>query len=576
MGESTGGGEGKPGGGKPSKGKRRGGGLLRIAVVIGVIAVVLAGAVVVLGPTLAASVVSGTISGSYSDSIRGNARADRVSTPWFGPIVVEGLVVEDGAGERVASGDVTAGIGLLGVIAGSVDYGEIRISGEADVRADEGGTTNLERALEPVDPEAPASDGPLIAPGTRATVVLEPSDARYSDPGLREMTGGRVGSVLISGATGTVRIEPGAPITIDLDAPLRTVRPGDDAEDAGTPSGSSSGRLAADLEADVPTGATRIGEITLSGTVSLAGLPTALVDAIAGAGGTIGGVLGEDVGVEIATDGLSSAGGTLAIDASSPQADLRYRGEVRADDGGASSLVATEDTVLRVSGIADRFGTQAAGIVPLFASVRKNAGEHEPAELRLTRFEIPLGADADPLRAIIEGVIDPGMASYELTRPLAALMRVAGGENGSGMLGGRLGQTNLSMADGVLRYADLTVPIGEYSFTSEAAFDLLNGTEDITVRVPAGAIADDIAGGLGGAFERIAEDRMVPIYRRGPLGENNPFEPDFASVLEDAVGPGGILEDRIRKGIEDLIPPDVRKGLPNLPGLLPGGGGDGG
>lgn len=549
-----------------------------LAAAAGVFVLLLA-VVLAFAPSLAASVVKGTISGSFSDSIRGSAAAERVTVGWFGPIRVEGLRLEDDAGGRVIEGDATAGIGLLGVLTGSTDFGDIRLVGEAEIRASDDGTTNLERALEPADPDAPrAPAGPLIPPGTRATIVLDPTDVRYTDPRLAGLTDGRLGGVVIAGATGTVRIRPGSPVTIEFDAPLGTLAPGSpDSAARPAQNGGDTGTLTIDLQAEVPEGATDLAQVALTGTARLRGLPTALLDAVAGAGGVVNGVLGEDLGIELTADALSPRGGTVAVDASSPQAELRYRGEVRSGD--AATVVATEDTVLRISGIAERFGARAAGVVPLFARVEKDPARHEPAELRLTRLELPL--NADPLRAVLEGVVQPGVARYELTRPLAALLRVAGGGNGAldGRLGGRLGRTTLSMSEGVLRYADLSVPIGEYTFTSEAAFDLIDGTEDVTIRVPAGAIADDVAGGLGGAFDRIAEDTMVPIYRRGPIGQNNPFEPDFRSVLEDALGPGGAVEDRIRRGIEDLIPPDVRQKLPRLPlGPPPGdlsGGGDG-
>jgi len=150
--------------------------------------------------------------------------------------------------------------------------------------------------------------------------------------------------------------------------------------------------------------------------------------------------------------------------------------------------------------------------------------------------------------------------SFDIDGGLRALLNIAG-QQAAGVAGKDLEPIELSMREGVLRFKALKLPVGEFTFQSEGEVDLVQETERLTVNIPAGAfgaefirsrgrglgIANDILGGT------LNEDVMVPVRRSGPLGGDNEWKPDFKAVAEQLFDPRRILEEGIRRGLEELL-----------------------
>ncbi|MEM0984222.1 MAG: hypothetical protein AAGI17_09760 [Planctomycetota bacterium] len=289
----------------------------------------------------------------------------------------------------------------------------------------------------------------------------------------------------------------------------------------------------------------------LRGTLDVTELPASLIDVLAtGGDGTVEGILGESVTLKVVADRLPADGGTLEINANSPQTELSYRASIRTEPDGELMLVAQGTPVVRINAIAQQFGGKAAQSAPMLAAFMKDPARHDPAILRLPTLELPVSGD--PLRITLEGTVDPGEADFALDPVLGRIVAFTGNNRG-GLIGGKLGPTALTMSGGVFKYRDLVVPLGEFSFASNGTINLNNRREHIVVLVPVGAIANDVSRSASSVFSRLAENAVIPIRRRGRMDENNRFEPDFESVIEDALSPDNLIEDVGRGLLEQLI-----------------------
>lgn len=328
------------------------------------------------------------------------------------------------------------------------------------------------------------------------------------------------------------------------------------------------GRQAFDLNATVaglPDGSDQWTpeNLLLTGRFGLDGFPVRLVDAVAAGDGQLVELLGPTLDLEANIKDLPRRGGTLAFDAKTAQASSRLRSTVRPHPADRNTLAVTLDEPMRTE--LTHFDYQIQGkkvaLLPVFGSITKDKARHSPAAVDITRLVAPVDGAIDMI--LLDGTVSPGVVDFQFDRGLALLLRITK-QRSEGAMGESLQPFKISMKDGIARFDDLVVPVGEFRFSGRGAFDLVNQTEDITLSIPAGAFAQEVLGALPGALGGTLRTNVnVPVRRRGPLGAENQWQPDFQSVIKELFSPENLLQDAIQGGLRDLI----------NPGNRPGGGG---
>ncbi|MBL0921910.1 MAG: hypothetical protein IBJ10_07255, partial [Phycisphaerales bacterium] len=165
--------------------------ILAIALSVLVALLFIAGVVVaVFGLSIAAGIVRDRVASAANDSVRGSVSIGDVALSWRGPQRVDHLVLRDPEGAVVADVTLHADTGVLALIFGSRDLGELRVAGLVNIVKDPGREqTTLARAIEPREappgaPSGPAtpSGGPSRLPqGLAARLVVDQFRVSYAD-----------------------------------------------------------------------------------------------------------------------------------------------------------------------------------------------------------------------------------------------------------------------------------------------------------------------------------------------------------------------------------------------------------
>ncbi len=291
------------------------------------------------------------------------------------------------------------------------------------------------------------------------------------------------------------------------------------------------------------------------------GVRTALVDALAGAGGQLSAVLGPTASLRVTGTDLPSVGSTLALDASSPTSRLSLRGRVEALPGEAAAagpdagplagraLRLTEPARATlgqfrvtpgdfvdpndpsVSGLVRSVLLPLNGLIGL-GEVVKEPGM-QPAQLEIEHLLLPLDGGLRWAEARV--TVDPGVLTYRVAVGLDRILRT--GVARTREAGNSLEPFTVSLGEGVVRYERVRIPLGEFALESSAAIDLVNRTEDIAVYAPVGALAAEAldVGGIGAAL--LGEALRVPIVRAGPLGADNRWRVDLSAIRRNREEP---------------------------------------
>lgn len=296
-------------------------------------------------------------------------------------------------------------------------------------------------------------------------------------------------------------------------------------------------------------------KLTLDGTFGLDGFPVRLLDAFAAGDGQLVELLGSTLVVDSRVRNLPQRGGTISFDATTPQASSKLRATVRVHPADRDLLAVILDEPMRTQLTHFTLTMQGkkVGVLPIFGEIRKVKGTNRPGFVEFARLVAPVDGSIDKI--IMNGTVDPGDVDYDFQRGFAALLR-ATGQREQGVVGRSLRPFTISMLDGVARFEDLVVPVGEFEVTGRGALDFINQTEDIVIGVPAGAFTDEVIGALPGAVgNTLVRSVIVPVRRKGPLGADNEWRPDFQAVLKEMFRPENIIRDVIQDRLEDLIRP---------------------
>jgi hypothetical protein len=307
-----------------------------------------------LAPTLAGWLGRGYAQDAIDRAIPGSIDLKRLRLSWRGPQTLGPLILKDPSGATVATVEITASAGLLGLATGGYDLGNVRLTGVADVVADSSGTTNLERAIGAGRSPTTPSGGPAapsqpfeLPPSLAARFVIEQLDITYTDPRLLLPGQPAGGAAALRDVAGSASFAVGKPIDMSLSAGVFT---GPTATDARTPAG----RL--DTQWQVGNLTDAQGRLTpkaavIDGSVEAKDVPVALADAALEQDGVLVAALGRTMTVRLAASG-SAADLRADLTASSPTAtadiglhytpaavEISRKGTIKANTGGLASII---------------------------------------------------------------------------------------------------------------------------------------------------------------------------------------------------------------------------------------------
>jgi hypothetical protein len=241
---------------------------------------------------------------------------------------------------------------------------------------------------------------------------------------------------------------------------------------------------------------------TIVGAVS-----TSRVDAIADAGGLFVDLLGAVTNVNVQTKALSRSGGSLQAQARTANADADIEGAI--EDGQFVASAPGRITLRRVTPelSARVFET----VIPIVTRVEKTA-QDRPATVDATELTIPLDNDMSNFNGRVR--VDLGTVQFQTSDIFGQLLK-ATGNRAQGSIGKSVKPFEFVIANGVIAYDRVELPVGEFTFVTSGSVDLVNKSMDITTFVPVLVIADEVvkvtkfAPGLA----------MIPIRTKGKFGQ---------------------------------------------------------
>jgi len=376
--------------------------------------VVLGLLLVAVAPMAISKLGRGSIEKAFADRFQGKLELAGLSLGWTGRQKVESARLLDPDGKEVARARLDLP-GLLSLAAGrGKKLGKITVVASADLVADDAGVTNLDRALAPRAPAAPApSKPPEKGGGENALEKLE---------GEFDVTFER-----LSWSDAKTRAAGGPVVVQDLAAHAALERGGTiDAQASGKLAGSVQGEIALAAKVERPFAApTAEQPPQVDVDLKLANLPVALLDALARQQGRITAVMGENLTLEVHAVGTPSTG-DLKADLQATRAKLAVRAGL---EGGV--LRATEGWALDASLDLqpEALQTLLAGSLPDGVAVTRKSGA--PLKLAIPRLSVPLAAaleanakGGDLVAALLAGLelgVRGDLGGWELRAP--ALLR---------------------------------------------------------------------------------------------------------------------------------------------------------
>ncbi len=309
----------------------------RLLIVLGGLVVALV-ILVALAPTIASAIAPGIIESQAGKQLNGSVKVGGLSLSWGGPQKIGPVTVRDAAGKDVAVVNVDASVGLLGLAGGLGDLGTVTLSGKASLARNADGTTTIDTLLK--KPAAGASSGapsggapsgggaaPTLPAALKVKVVVDKFDLDVADAQLAQRTGGQVETISLKDVRATANLAPAGKSDVELKLAAST----------GGKGGNAGGTLA--ITGTIANLADASGKLTtdkasVDAKVSASDLPVAVIDALAGLGGRLSGVVGPTLAAQIDVKG-GMAGGDATINVSGQ--NLKIAGVAKLADGVVST-----------------------------------------------------------------------------------------------------------------------------------------------------------------------------------------------------------------------------------------------
>lgn len=275
------------------------------------------------------------------------------------------------------------------------------------------------------------------------------------------------------------------------------------------------------------------------------GLPTPLLDALAGQKGALIDLLGARVDTRIATNKLSKTSGSLTADLSADNATANAAGDVR--DG---VFVATSTVTARMSRITPEASKRfISTVVPLLDKVEKTADD-KPAVITATGLTAPLDGDMSKLNADV--TFDLGTVQFQSSDFFGRILNATSNRS-FGKVGQKIPPFNAKIRQGVVNYERFVVPTGEFELATEGKVDLVKRKMRLTVWVPVLALADEISGALKlGDLPGLRNVSSVPLKISGDL-DNPDTDIDWDRLGKDIIRLPGDAADGAGKGVDEIL-----------------------
>jgi len=289
--------------------------------------------------------------------------------------------------------------------------------------------------------------------------------------------------------------------------------------------------------------------------LNIAGLNTAVIDALSRSRGFLVDMLGPTLSGSAKLAGFGQSGGKLDVALNSDRASMNLAGVV--DE--SRVFRASRDVVFTLTEITPVFGSRLTAGIPLATKVEKKK-EDGPASVTLRGLALPLNGDLSLLN--VDAVVDIGTARFSTGPAFAALLDVTDQKTG-GQFGRKLQPFEFTLDSGVMTYDRYMLPLGEFEFDIAGKVDFVNRRLDIITFVPVGAMSDAASGqlnaGLGGllgnVFPNVESLTKIPWRTSGSFGSTS-TKPDIQLMLENSgqqlLRPDKMIERRLKdllKGI---------------------------
>ena len=375
-----------------------------VLVLLGVLAILSA-------PLWAGGVAAGFVERGFGAERAGSLEIDGLDLAWTGRQAARGLRLFDPEGQRVAEVDVELPSLLALARGGGRRIGEVTVRASAALVADDEGRSNLERALAPAKPEAPRDKGGSGGDSKQEgggldeldlAVVLDCPELTWSDVNTRALGA----PFRVTNLAGRLVLRPGEPLAVELDGEVPSADGG-------------AGELHVNGELRGLEGGVEAIEGDLEARVS--GLPSGLVDALAGLEGALAKSLGPSFELRArAAGGLRE--GRASLDVKGQSASASFLGELR--EGRLTAFGEEEGLDLRVADPGPLLERYAVPALPTGGRLAARG-----LVLSLREFELPIEAATAGGNFDQAALLDGASASFGLTLDEAtiALPAIPGG-----------------------------------------------------------------------------------------------------------------------------------------------------
>lgn len=280
----------------------------------------------------------------------------------------------------------------------------------------------------------------------------------------------------------------------------------------------------------------------------IAGLPTALVDALAGQEGLLVDTLGPALDLKLAGKWPSPPDQPLRAELKSAQASVDLVALFTPQALNASGEQGLDATLPLSPLLSKRV---VGNLVPLLVNATKPEGA-KPLELSVSDFVLPLDGDLRKLNGTVQ--LDLGEITYDLLPGLSDVLSTAGiGDIAQKRF--TIEPLTIPIVNGVARYDRLPLKIGGEQVVFKGSFDIVTREMSLATSLPLKALGSKVEKELERVREYLDPNLLVPLELKGAW--NKPrisLGKDFVeNVVKDAA------KGAVKKGLLDLLDEKLKK-----------------